>query len=198
MPKYPLILGSQSKRRKEILSYFSLPFQQATSPYYEKNAVFDSDPEEFVREVALQKAEHLAPQFPKALIFTADTVVHFDSKLYLKPEDEEIAFRMLHELRGKWHEVWTGVCLKTPDHIFVETERTRVQFHDLTEKQIRTYHEAFYFKDKVGGYAIQEAGSIIVNKMEGCFYNVMGLPINATRKVLQKAGIDLWDHLKNS
>lgn len=191
-----LILGSQSPRRKEILSYYSLPFIQHTSNYDEEAHPFSGDPIEYVSTLCSGKAESLAPRHPDAMILTADTIVYKDGKLYGKPRNIEEAFQAITELQGQWHSVFTGVSLLNDGNTYTEVEETRVLFNPLTSDQIRHYHTKLHWADKAGGYAIQMGGGLIVNRIEGCYYNVMGLPINTVRKLLLKVGIELWDYLK--
>ncbi len=192
-----LILGSQSSRRKEILSFFSLPFTQIPSRFVEENVPFLGDPALFVTEIAKGKALDLAEQYPEALILTADTTVYMKGKVYGKPTTEEEAFVALSELAGQWHSVFTGlVLIGRNGQLFECSEETRVLFNSLTPQEIRHYHTQLHWADKAGGYAIQMAGGLIVKKIDGCYYNVMGLPINALRTLLLKTGIELWDYLK--
>lgn len=191
-----LILGSQSPRRMEILSFFSLPFTIATSNFDEEKIPFLGDPVNYVCEIAQNKAEALAPQFPHALILTADTTVYKDGKIYGKPANPEEAFQALSELAGQWHSVFTGVTLQSENQIWSTSEETRVLFNPLTSEEIRHYHKKLHWSDKAGGYAIQMAGGLAVKKIDGCYYNVMGLPINSVRELLLKVKIDLWDYLK--
>jgi septum formation protein len=158
--------------------------------------VFQGDPVAFASEVAERKAKCVAPRFPDHPIICADTIVFREGRLYTKPESLEEAALMLRELAGKEHIVWTGVCVLLGAKRFVEAESTRVFFHELTEAQIRSYHQRFNPLDKAGAYAIQNGGSIIVKRIEGCYYNIMGLPLNTTRLLLSKVGIDLWAYLK--
>lgn len=192
----PLILGSQSPRRREIMSFFTLPFVQVSPDFDEEAVPFHGDPEEYAKTLARGKAESLAHEHRKNLILTADTIVYCDGKLYGKPADENEAFRFLSVLKGRWHSVYTAVHLIHGSDRFDAIEETRVLFNDLSDKQIRSYHQSLNYKDKAGGYAIQGAGSLIVNRIDGCYYNVMGLPINAVRGLLLHAGIDLWNNLK--
>lgn len=191
-----LILGSQSPRRKEILNFFTLPFIQ-TSPNYDEDAVpFLGNPIEYVKILSKGKADSLAHQYPKSLILTADTIVYREGKIFGKPKDEEEAYQFLTELEGRWHSVFTGLTLRVKDSDFQEVEETRVLFNPLTEEQMKNYHRILHFVDKAGGYMIQGAGGLIVKRIEGCYYNVMGLPINALHALLKHADIDLWNHLK--
>lgn len=192
----PLILGSQSPRRKEILSFFSLPFKTVTSNFYEDSVPFRDNPTEFVCQIAAGKANALVVQFPESIILTADTTVYKDGKIYGKPKDLEDAFTALSELQGDWHSVYTGIALKKGDQLWTTCEETRVLFNPLTPEEIRHYHKQLQWSDKAGGYAIQMAGGLAINKIDGCYYNVMGLPINSVRKLLLNLNIDLWDYLK--
>ncbi|HSX10260.1 MAG TPA: Maf family nucleotide pyrophosphatase [Chlamydiales bacterium] len=192
-----LILGSNSPRRREILNYFSIPFKQVSPGFDETQVIFDNDPAAFATEVARRKALCLTERFPNDVILTADTIVYRHKKLFMKPESLEEAHAMLRELSGKEHSVFTGVSVAHKKDIFTDSEESRVFFHELTEPQIRTYHAHFEPLDKAGGYAIQKGGSLIVKRIEGCYYNIMGLPIHTVRRLLLKAGIDLWDYLKS-
>lgn len=191
-----LILGSQSPRRKEILSYFALPFEQVSPIFDEEAMPFNGDPAAYVNELSEGKALSLTSRFPAALILTADTIVWKDGKIYGKPKNTAEAFQSLSELTGSWHSVFTGVTLHHQGRAINRVEETRVLFNTLTPDQIRHYHTKLHWADKAGGYAIQMAGGLIVNRIEGCYYNVMGLPINSVRQLLLQAGIELWDYLK--
>lgn len=191
-----IILGSNSPRRKEILGYFKLPFTQA-SPHFDEEAVpFDGEPNAYVLKLSDGKAESLAQRFPKAIVISADTVVYRNGKIYGKPTSDAEAIRSLSELSGNWHQVITGISIRKGDHHFHGTEETRVLFNDLSEKQIKDYQTRVHWADKAGGYAIQQAGGLIVNKIDGCFYNVMGLPLNTLHRLLLNLSIDLWDHIQ--
>jgi septum formation protein len=191
-----IILGSTSPRRKEILSFFSIPFKQESSDCDESQIPFSKDPQKYACLVAEKKGEILSKKFPDAIILTADTVVFCKNTIYNKPESEKEAQQMLSNLSGSWHQVFTGVSIKKGALSFTQAEETKILFHPLTDKQIKAYHQHFYFFDKAGGYAIQEGGGIVVKRMEGCFYNAMGFPITTVRELLLKVGIDLWDYLK--
>lgn len=191
-----LILGSQSPRRKEVLGYFNIPFQQVSPDYDEEAVPFQGNPTEYVRILSKGKADSIAHRYPDAIIITADTIVYRDGKIFGKPKDEHEAYSFLHELQGNWHSVFTGMTLRHKGKEFQEVEETKVLFNQLTEQQMRNYHRDLHFVDKAGGYMIQGAGGLIVKKIEGCYYNVVGFPINALYSVLRLAGIDLWQHLK--
>lgn len=190
-----IILGSASPRRREILSYFSLPFEQATSHFDEDSVPFTGDPAAYAQEIANQKALALGKLYPDDIILTADTVVSQGERVFGKPKDEEEAISFLTTLQGKEHSVFTAVAVLHNGVLHHDVEETRVFFNTLTLEQIKSYLRALHYADKAGGYAIQLAGSLIVKRIEGCYYNVMGLPINTVAKLIKKAGIDLWNYL---
>jgi septum formation protein len=92
--------------------------------------------------------------------------------------------------------VFTAVAILKLGTVLFGVEETKILFHPLTDEQIHLYHQSCSFLDKAGGYAIQQAGSIPIARIDGCYYNVMGLPVNTTKELLLKVGIDLWKHLK--
>ncbi|CUI16571.1 Maf-like protein [Candidatus Protochlamydia naegleriophila] len=192
-----LILGSQSPRRREILNFFSLPFEQVSPSFDEDSVPFDGDPRLYVTILSAGKANSLKSRFPQEIIVTADTIVYKDGKIFGKPRNKEEAFQNLRELAGHWHTVFTGITLCYQDKEIHVVQDTHVLFNSLSDQQIHYYQDSLHCADKAGGYMIQGAGSLIVNRIEGCYYNVMGLPVNALRQALQEAGIDLWQHLKD-
>ncbi len=191
-----LILGSQSPRRKEILSYFSLPFVQIPSLFNEDSIQYAGDPKNYATTLSQHKAHELASRFPEYVILTADTIVHLNGKVYNKPGNPLEAQQMLKDFSGNWQEVYTAVTVRRHDTFFSDIEETRILFHNLTDAQITHYHKSCNSLDKAGGYSIQHSGGLIVSRMEGCYDNVLGLPINTLRKLLLKMGIDLWLYLK--
>lgn len=191
-----LILGSQSPRRKEILSYFSILFEQKPPPFDENSVLFEGDPIGYVSTLSEQKALSLGGIYPKSAILTADTIVYYQGKIYPKPANAEDAFQVLSELVGNWHSVFTGVSLLYQSNLQTTWEETRVLFNPLSPEEIRHYHSKIHWADKAGGYAIQMAGGLIVRRIEGCYYNVMGLPINSVRQLLKNIGIELWDYVR--
>lgn len=190
-----LILGSQSPRRKEILSFFSYPFETLSPPFDESSVPFTGDPEVYAKALSQGKSGSLETS---DVLFTADTIVFKEGQLLLKPADEAEGFEMLKTLNGAWHTVYTAVTARLGAKMATLVEKTDIKFHRVSEAHLKLYHNAFNGLDKAGGYGIQEGGSIIIERIEGCFYNVMGLPLHATAHVLEEMGIDLWHHLKSS
>lgn len=190
-----LILGSQSPRRKEILSFFKLPFEIAISQYPEENVKFLGNPDQYACQLSEAKSATLYPQFRNDIILTADTIVYRNGKIYDKPKNHEDAFKELSDLVGQWHSVFTAITVRKGTKVYTQAEETRVLFNFLNAQEIKTYQNKVHCWDKAGGYAIQGAGSLIVKKIEGCFYNVMGLPINTLQQLLLSVDIDLWKYL---
>lgn len=190
-----IILGSQSPRRKEILSFFDIPFEQIASQYDEDDHIFTGDPVDYVKTLSHGKALDLHGQYSEAAVLTADTIVYKNGKIYGKPRDRVEAMANLAELQGSWHSVYTGLSLFYEGNQYDVVEETRVLFNPLTHQEINLYLDQLQWADKAGGYAIQMGGGLIVKKIDGCYYNVMGMPLNALRSIFNNIGIDLWEHM---
>ncbi|PWU15325.1 MAG: septum formation protein Maf [Chlamydiae bacterium] len=193
-----LVLASSSPRRAEILRYFSLPFIQHPSHFDESVILFHKDPESYAKELAEKKASLVTDTFSQEVVLAADTVVYFKEKIYNKPKNPEEAFTMLLELSNQWHVVITAVAVCKKDVCYSALEKSYVLFNPLTEEQIRLYHKSDPCLDKAGGYGIQGSGSILVNRIIGCYYNIIGLPINLVADLLSKMQVNLWHYLKKS
>ncbi|MGD0664906.1 MAG: nucleoside triphosphate pyrophosphatase [Rhabdochlamydiaceae bacterium] len=191
-----IILGSQSPRRREILGTFSIPFIVVPSSFDEESVSYDGDPAKHALLLSQKKNEVLRAQYPSEVILTADSVVYCNGKMYNKPGDEKESFSFLSDFSGNWQSVFTGVTVSRGPLVFSEVEETKLLFNTLNADQIKKYYTATYTLDKAGGYTIENNGKLIVSRIEGCYDNVLGLPINTTRKLLLKVGIDLWDFVK--
>lgn len=188
-----IILASQSPRRKEILGYFNLVFSVHSSGFDESLIPYEGSPEKFVMSLAQAKALALKEKFPEDLIISADTTVYLEGKIYEKPLSMEQAFTFIENLQGKTHQVFTGICVTQADRTFSNVCKTDVTLHSITPPQILNYINEISPLDKAGGYAIQGPGSILVSKIDGCYYNVMGLPITLLNQLLYHFEIDLWN-----
>jgi len=181
----PLILASASPRRAELLRGLGLEFTVLTSAAEEAHQD-DFTARELCLLNAYRKARAVAKQHPQALVLGADTLVYLGTTLYGKPTDMADAHRMLRELAGHTHQVVTGVCLlhlaKHRCRLFAET--TDVTFKPLSDAQITAYLKAIQPLDKAGGYAIQDRGDDIVERINGSFTNVVGLPVVRVRHEL--------------
>lgn len=173
----PVILASASPRRKEILSLLGFPFTVVPSNVSEDLAVENDDFEGYARQLATMKTQAVADEQPDSIVIGADTIVVHDGTIFSKPESKEQAQTFLKELSGKTHTVITGVGIFTGDKICTFSVGTKVTFRELDDLLINAYVESGDPMDKAGGYGIQTAGALLVEKIEGDFYNVMGLPI---------------------
>ena len=197
LPK--IYLASKSPRRHEILRGLHIPFEYIESPYEEKiSDVADLAPEEKSAKLASLKAMYAANAMDSGLIIGADTIVVDGSEILGKPKDRADAKRMLAELSGKKHRVITGLSLvdagqnKTYSH----SEITYVYFRELSEKDIETYLDTNEPYDKAGAYGIQGHAGLFVEKIEGCYFNVVGFPVVAFNNIMKAAGYDLVDFMK--
>jgi len=182
----PLILASVSPRRSGLLRQMGLTFQVIAAEAREILPEHLS-PAEICQVNAYRKARAVAKKNPDALVLGADTLVCLGTRIYGKPTSLEGAEQMLQELQGQEHLVITGLCLihlrAHRQQAFAET--TRVRFHPLGQAQIRTYLSHVNPLDKAGAYAIQEHGDLIVERVEGSFSNVVGLPVDRLRDELE-------------
>lgn len=175
--KYPLILASNSPRRQELLKSAGLDFTvevRAVDEVIPANLA----PADTAAFLARLKSEAYDDLVNKAILVTADTTVIQDGKVLGKPKNREEAKHILTQLSGQTHKVITGVCIRHGSSRDVFSASTQVYFDTLTEDEIAFYIDHYHPYDKAGGYGIQEwIGHIGVNKIEGSYYNVMGLPI---------------------
>ena len=193
-----LILGSSSPRRKEILGFFSFPFDQKSPDFDEESVLFQNDPAQYAIDVAVGKARALQRQFPNSPILSADTVVYRNGKLFQKPKSLKEAEEMLLELSKGEQEVYTGVAVLYQDKLWTDVEMSTVEFCDVTLPQIQAYVKTLRPLDKSGSYTVQGLGGLIVKRVSGCYYNIVGLPIQTVRRCLLHVGIDLWDSFKQA
>ena len=175
--QYPLILASNSPRRKEILSQAGFSFSVLPSDVDES---FGDDLllEEVPAILSARKALALSDVHPNALILAADTVVILEGKILNKPATKQEAFDMLSQLSGKTHQVTTGITLKSPLGIQTKTDTSKVTFRSLAQWEIDWYVRGGSSMDKAGAYGVQDfIGMAGIASLEGSFYTVMGLPI---------------------
>lgn len=187
MPK--LILASKSPRRRELLDRIGLAHMVIS---------VDSDewypdgltPQEVVKHISREKAYAAANMVaPEDIVITADTMVFLDEEKLGKPENEAHAFQMLSALSGREHLVCTGVTVMQGNRTLTEAETTRVRFAALDEAAIRAYIRTGEPMDKAGAYGIQGYGALLIEKIDGDFFNVMGLPLRRLSLMLQKFGV---------
>jgi septum formation protein len=185
-----LILASASPRRRELLAQLALPFSIMPANIEERPLPQES-PCAYVVRMAQSKAAHLAQQYPDALVLGADTIVVLDRHILGKPQNSAAACQMLHRLSGRQHTVMTGVALLQQRQQFlrIDTVRTLVRFRLLRQADIEQYVATGEPFDKAGAYAIQGGAAAFVVSVEGCYTNVVGLPLRRTAALLRSAGL---------
>ena len=204
-----LILASASPRRRELLRMLGLDFEIMVSTAEEKNREFSGlpgkqyfpgnslpdSPGEQAMRVAAEKAGEIAALHPNALVIAADTIVVAENRIMGKPRDKGDAREMLSFLSGRWHEVYTGIALvrAAEGKSLLDYERTRVKFHSLSREEIDRYIRSGEPMDKAGAYGIQGLGAVLVERIEGCYFNVVGLPLAKLALMLKKFGLEVLE-----
>ena len=186
-----LILASASPRRREIMEQVGLRFDIMISDTEERYT--STEPQEIVKELALQKAEAIVEKTKKkrTTILGADTIVAHNGKILGKPKTEEEAYHMLKELQGDQHEVYTGIAIIRFDacgrkKVISEAVETKVYVHEMCDAEIYKYLETKEYTDKAGAYAIQGRFAPFIEKIDGDYYNVVGLPIAHVYQTIKK------------
>ena len=176
--QFNIILASQSPRRYDLLRMIGLDFTVIPSDIIEKNDN-DLQPLEYALMNAKDKAKVVSEKYPNSLVISADTIVVLGNKILEKPENADHAFEILSQLNGKTHEVITafGLILKSKKISIFDYEKTKVKFRKLQHEKIKEYIETGEPFDKAGGYGAQGLGSLLIEKVDGCFYNVVGFPL---------------------
>lgn len=196
MPQFlKIILASASPRRAEILRHAGFEFEVFPAQI-DESILPGEDPRTYVQRLAQEKARAVALQLKKTVsevpraIVGADTTVTVNGKILGKPESAEQARAMLRDLSGRWHEVLTGIAViamrGSAQEEYVAVEATRVEFAELSVKEIDEYVESGEPFDKAGGYAIQGRGGKFIPRIEGCYFNVMGLPLARLYAILRE------------
>lgn len=184
---YHIILASQSPRRQYLLKELGLEFKTKVKNFYEEIFPEGLERADIPLHIARQKAEHYGDVPGDTILITADTIVWLNGKLIQKPGNYEEAFQMLKKLSGNCHQVYTGVCLRTAEKTHCFSVCTDVFFKELSKEEIEYYITNYAPYDKAGSYGIQEwIGYIGVEKIEGSFFNVMGLPVQHLYTELKK------------
>lgn len=189
-----VILASKSPRRVEILEKIVKEFEVVQSNFDENTIDFKGDIEKYVKDLSRNKAIEVSKRLNEpSIVIAADTVVFQDGKVLEKPENEEDAFSMLSSLSGNTHKVYSGICLINTydDTVVTDCDCTEVRFSELNPRQIRNYINSGEPMDKAGAYGIQGLGGAFVEGIKGCYYNVMGLPLNKLYKALENYDITI-------
>ena len=185
-----VILASQSPRRRELLGLTGLDFVVRAADI-DETMDETKPPVEEVARVSREKALAVTRE-PDDVVIAADTIVVCEGEVLGKPKDAQDAFRMLSLLSGRNHQVMTGMTVVQGDEIVTHTEVTKLRFRDLLPEEIRAYIAAGEPMDKAGAYGIQGGAALFCTRMEGDYYNVMGLPVCALSVILRTFGLPIW------
>ena len=190
-----IILASASERRKELLGRIVSDFEIIVSDFDENTIAYNSDCSSYVEELAKGKCMRVVSNLKDtdSIVIACDTVVLLDGKVLGKPKNAEEAFSMLKGLSGKSHHVYSGLCVynKVDNSMITKHVCTEVKFSSLSDKLIEKYIGTGEPFDKAGAYGIQGYGGIFVEKINGCYYNVVGLPVNSLYFILKEMGVNL-------
>lgn len=185
-----IILASGSPRRRQLFSSLGVEFA-SISPEVDETFDVSLKPDEIAKQISQQKADEIYARYPDCAVIAADTIVVTKSEILGKPKDEKDAFEMLKNLSDAWHVVITGVCILHKDKKTLFSEKTRVHFKELDDDFISWYVQTKEPMDKAGAYGIQGFGAMLVDRIEGDFYNVMGFPISSIMGQLKR--LDIYD-----
>lgn len=187
-----LILASASPRRKELLHLIGLD-PEIIPPNIDEAPRSAEATDAFLERVTIAKGIAVYKKnFFSQLLVSADTVVLLDGSLIGKPLDRQDAFLMLRRLSGQRHEVLTGLALMHQGETRFAISRTHVHFKELDEREINFYLDHENFMDKAGAYAIQGRAAVFVERIEGCYFNVMGFPLNLFYRMVNERGLNLY------
>jgi septum formation protein len=184
LPK--LVLASGSPRRSEIMNSVGWEFTKDVPDIDESERPAET-PEDYVRRLAREKAETIAPSHPGEIVLAADTTVVIESQIVGKPIDVEDARRMLEMLSGNWHEVLTGIAVMKNGATEIGIERTRVKFAQMSKAEVDFLVEKGDPLDKAGAYAVQAQAALFIEGIEGDYWNVVGLPIGLVYRMVRRA-----------
>ena len=186
------IFASNSPRRKKLLSSFNLDIKFISHRFNENSIDKNIEPYSYCEIISKEKANSLVDIYPNQTILSADTIVLSpNNEIFEKPKDEEDAYRMLRELSGEKHQVLTGVSIipKQGKINFSFVETTQVEFNHLTDEEVYFYIKHYEPYDKSGSYGIQGFSSIFVKSINGCYFNVVGLPLSRLFYFLKKLNL---------
>lgn len=187
MNEIQLILASQSPRRRELLSMTGIPFV-VDAPEVDESCTLGA--RDAVLELSRRKALAAAAKHPGKVILASDTLVAVDDVPLGKPHDADDAFRMLRSLSGRWHQVYTGVCVVSADGtVHADVDATDVRFGSMGDEAIRAYIRTGEPMDKAGAYALQGIAGLWIEEIRGSHTNVIGLPLTLTRRLLEACGL---------
>lgn len=189
-----IVLASKSPRRRELLRQIGLDFVVDVSEI-DEDKISHASPLGLAKNLSKVKAEKIAKKHKDAIIIAADTLIVLNNEIIGKPKDKEDAKKMLQKLSGKTHFVITGFTIhdSRSKKEITKALTSKVKFKKMTEKEINDYVETEEPLDKAGGYGIQDKGAVFIEKVEGDFFNVVGLPVFTLSEILKKFGINITE-----
>ena len=189
-----IVLASASPRRQELLRRMGITEFDVRVPETEEAYPEGLSPRQIVEYISREKADAAAKRCTsEEIVITADTMVFLDDQRLGKPADEADALRMLTSLQGRHHTVCTGITVRQGGRSLTESESTEVYFRPATEAELRGYIATGEPMDKAGAYGIQGMGALLVEKINGDFFNVMGLPVLRLSRMLSRFGVSFLD-----
>lgn len=195
-----IVLASSSPRRKEILEMLKIPFEIFPSDA-DENIETELSAEDYVMTLSERKGEDVflklkkrGYDMEKTLVISCDTIVYYDDMVIGKPADKTHAALTLGVLSDSWHSVYSGLTLRLGDRVSTDFCRTDVKFREISEKEIKKYVDSGEPMGKAGSYAIQLLGSSFAERIEGDFYNIVGLPVSLLSKMLKSDfGVEIFE-----
>jgi len=196
-----IVLASASDRRKELLQRLCIDFKVIISDFNEESVVFDGDCSNYVQTLATGKVLDVSKKLQakgEKIIIGCDTIVSINNKILGKPKNKRDAFLMLKNLSGQQHQVYSGITLLNTENnkLISDFQCTRVLFSELKDEIINWYIETGDPMDKAGAYGIQGFAGVFVKEIHGCYYNVVGLPLNKLSVMLREMGVNLYKGVK--
>lgn len=190
-----IILASTSPRRKGLLQQIGLKFEIVPSDFKE-DMTLDMEPKDLVMSIAEGKADDVAEKESDAVIIGVDTFLEYEGEILGKPKDDEETFQRLKKMSDKYINVYSGICIIDlyDDKKIKDYEISKIKLKELTDKEIKDYIFTGEPKGKAGSIAIQERGAIFVEKIDGCYSNIVGLPLHNLYKNLQKLDINIFEY----
>ena len=187
-----IILASSSPRRKELLELVGVK-PEIIIPQADETPLANESVEAFLRRVTIAKGSSVYQEdLADSLIISSDTIVLLNGRMIGKPRDPADARVILQELSGHMHEVWTGVAVFSNGDILYDVSKTRVYFNSISDGELDFYLENEHYMDKAGAYAIQGKASVFIERIDGCYFNVMGFPLNMFYRMLKQLGVELY------
>lgn len=192
-----LILASKSKRRIKILNSLKVRFIAEKNNIPELPKKHGLDPKNMVMINALNKAVYSSKKHKKGIIIAADTIIYKNGRIFGKPKSKKDAMRILNSLKGKPHYVYTGIAVINlyAKSSILDYEKSKVYFRNFSQKELNKYIHLENTLDKAGAYNLDGLGSILCDKIEGCFFNIVGLPIAKLEKMLNKLNLTIFDFI---